>query len=295
MPYAMSDGVSLYFEETGAGTPIVFVHEFGADLREWEQQLRWFAREHRCVAFNARGYPPSDVPESVDRYGHQYVAADILAVMDEAGIAKAHIVGLSMGAYATLLFGLAHPERALSLVVAGVGSGAPKAHRAAFKEQSEQLAERFLSEDPAELAQALGLSATRVQLLVKDPLGWRQFVDHLSEHSPLGSALTLRGYQALRPSLFDLETELAACRLPTLLVVGDEDDPCIETNLFLKRTMATANLWMLPGTGHAVNLEEPAAFNDGVQRFLSAVDRACWKPRDPRASGGEALPVGKRP
>jgi pimeloyl-ACP methyl ester carboxylesterase len=178
--------------------------------------------------------------------------------------------------------------------VAGVGSGAPREHRAAFKEQSEAMAARYLAEGSAALAEGLGHGATRVQLLNKDPLGWKQFVEHHAEHSPKGSAYTLRRYQALRPSLFDYEKELAACKLPTLLVVGDEDEPCLDTNLFLKRAMPSAQLWMLPGTGHAVNLEEPAAFNAGVHAFLSAVDRGCWRPRDPRTIGADVMPVARR-
>ena len=294
MPHADSNGARLYYEDTGSGQPIVFVHEFGADLREWEQQVRWFSREYRCIRFNARGYPPSDVPASGELYGHEHAVADILAVLDATGIDRAHIVGLSMGAYATLLFGLRHPSRALSLVVAGVGSGAPREVRASFKVQAEALANRFLEEGSAAIAQEMGVAATRIQLLNKDPRGWQEFVEHLAEHSALGSALTLRHYQALRPSLFDFESALAACELPTLLVVGDEDDPCLETNLFLKRTMRSAKLWVLPGTGHAVNLEEPAAFNAGVQAFLSTVDRGRWQLRDPRASGGGALPAVSR-
>ncbi|MFA7505265.1 MAG: alpha/beta hydrolase [Burkholderiaceae bacterium] len=294
MPFIDSKGARLYYEETGSGRPIVFVHEFGADLRDWEPQLRWFAREYRCIAFNARGYPPSDVPESAELYGYEHSADDILAVLDGLGIDRAHIVGLSMGAYATLQFGLRHPSRALSLVAAGVGSGAPREQRALFKEQAEATAQRFLDEGSAAVAEEYALGANRVQFLNKDPRGWQTFKERLAEHSAVGSAHTLRQYQAIRPSLYDYEKELAALRLPILLIVGDEDEPCLDVNLFLKRAMPTAQLWMLPATGHAVNLEEPAAFNAGVQAFLSAVDRDCWRPRDPRASGSDALPMGKR-
>ncbi len=293
MPYVDSKGARLYYEEAGSGRPIVFVHEFAADLREWEQQVRWFSREYRCIAFNARGYPPSDVPDSADLYGYEHSADDILAVLDGLGIDRAHVVGLSMGAYATLQFGLRHPDRALSLVAAGVGSGAPYEHRALFKEQAEATAQRLLDEGWAGVAGDFALGANRVQLLAKDPLGWQLFKQHLSEHSAVGSAHTLRQYQAIRPSLYDYEQEFAALRVPTLLVVGDEDEPCLDVNLFLKRTMPTAQLWMLPATGHAVNIEEPADFNAGVQRFISSVDRGAWRPRDPRASGRDALPMGK--
>lgn len=295
MSYAQSDGARLWYDETGSGYPIVFVHEFGGDLRSWEQQVRRFSRDYRCVRFNARGYPPSDVPEQGSAYGQAHVADDIAAVMDALSLDKAHIVGLSMGAFATLHFGLRHPDRASVLVVAGVGSGSPREQREAFAEQCDQAAQRFLDDCSAAVARDMAMSATRIQLLNKDPLGWQEFVEHLGEHSPQGSALTLRNYQALRPSLYDLETQLAACEVPTLLIVGDEDEPCLEANLFLKRTMPTANLLMLPGAGHAVNLEEPAAFNDAVGAFLASVERGSWRARDPRAAvGGQVLPMAAR-
>lgn len=283
MPYAQSDSVKLYFEEAGRGYPIVFVHEFGSDLREWEQQLRHFSREYRCIAFNARGYPPSDVPDASESYGHIQAADDIAAVIRHIGADHAHVVGLSMGAYATLMLGIRYPHLARSLVVAGCGSGASHSHRASFKAHAEAMAVQFLTEGSASVAKALGLSATRIQLQNKDPRGWSEFVDHLGDHSATGSAMTLRQYQIARPSLYDLENELRTINIPVLLAVGDEDDSCLDVNLFLKRTISTSGLWMLPKSGHAINLEEPAAFNSTVSTFLSSVERGRWEPRDPRS------------
>ncbi len=144
MPYATaSDGVRLWYEEAGAGTPVVFVHEFGGDHRSWEPQMRFFSRRHRCVTFGARGYPPSDVPEDLESYSQEIAATDIVAVMDALAIPKAHVVGLSMGGFATLHLGLAAPGRALSLVVAGAGYGAEKQHEAYFRNVSLEVARQF--------------------------------------------------------------------------------------------------------------------------------------------------------
>jgi pimeloyl-ACP methyl ester carboxylesterase len=293
MPYAQSAGARLFYEETGSGYPLVLVHEFAADHREWEGQVRWFARDYRCIAFNARGYPPSDVPERDADYGEHHAIGDIAAVLRHLGIAKAHIVGLSMGAYAALRFGLAHPAMASALVVAGCGSGAPPAERETFKIASEAQAQRFLKDGSAVVAQSTGIAPTRVQLQNKDPRGWAEFVRHLGEHSSLGSALTLRNYQALRASLFDFKEEFARMRVPTLLVCGDEDEPCLDTNVFLKRAIPSAGLWMIPNTGHAVNLEEPALFNRIVGDFLAAVERGRWPLRDPRSLGGGSFGPAK--
>lgn len=286
MSYANADGVKLYVEETGTGYPIVFVHEFAADHREWETQVRYFSRSYRCITFAARGYTPSDVPEAEDAYHYTHLADDIAAVMRHAGVAKAHVVGLSQGAYATLMFGLRHPQMASALVAAGCGSGSVREQREEFMRTCEATSHRFVREGAAALAQEIGLAPSRVQLLNKDPRGWQEFVDHLSQHSATGSSLTMRNYQGKRPSLYDFAQQFAAMTIPTLVVVGDEDESCIEPSVFLKRTIPTAGLFVQPRTGHAINLEEPAVFNREVQEFFSAVERGTWGRRDPRAVVG---------
>jgi pimeloyl-ACP methyl ester carboxylesterase len=286
MPYAQADGARLYYEETGSGHPLVFVHEVFADCRDWELQARWFARSYRCIVFNARGYPPSDAPERDEDYRERQAIDDIAAVMRHLEIDRAHIAGLSMGAYTALRFGLENPDRTSALVVAGCGSGAPYGERQSFRTACEAQAERFLAEGSAVVAQTIGVAPARVQLHNKDPRGWADFVERLSQHSNVGSAFTLRNYQALRASLFDFKDDLARTRVPTLLMVGDEDEACLETNLFLKRTMPSAGLWVLPNTGHVINLEEPALFNRLVGDFLAAVERGRWPSRDPRSLGG---------
>lgn len=284
MPYANANGVKLYVEETGTGYPIVFVHEFAADHREWETQVRYFSRNYHCVTFAARGYPPSDVPEDAAAYNYTNFADDIAAVMKHIGVPKAHVVGLSQGAYAALVFGLRHPQLASAIVAAGVGSGSVRDQREEFRTMCAANAERFLKEGSAKMAEETGIGATRVQLQNKDPRGWQEFVNHLSEHSAKGSSLTMRNYQGERPSLYDFAEQFAAMRIPTLVISGDEDEPCLETSIFLKRTIPTAGLFIQPRSGHAINLEEPAAFNREVQEFLSTVERGRWGTRDPRAA-----------
>jgi len=277
MSFVNSDGVRLYVEETGAGNPIVFVHELGADHREWEAQVRWFSRFYRSITFNARGYPPSDVPADPSLYGLPFVVHDIAAVMKGLGIAKAHVVGLSMGAYAALHFGLMYPEMARSLVVAGVGSGSPPADRAAWISESEATARAYLEQGSPAVAEVTGRKPTRLQLLRKDPRAFEEFLSHLREHSAEGKARTILGYQARRPSLEDYKEQFSSLRIPVLLMVGDEDEPCLETTLWLKKTIPNAGLWMFPNSGHAINLEEPAAFNRAVEDFLLAVEHGRWQ------------------
>lgn len=283
MPFAEAKGARLYYEEAGSGYPLVFVHEFAGDYRCWEEQMRYFSRYYRCVAFNARGYPPSDVPADPGLYGQEFAADDIAAVIRHLGLPRAHVVGLSQGAFAALHFGMRHAELASALVLAGCGSGALKADRERFQRESRAKADQLEKEGIDKVALDMALAPSRVQLQNKNPRGFAEFVKQLAEHSSAGSAMTLRRYQAARPSLYDLSHEIAAVAIPTLILVGDEDEPCLEPSLFLKRTMASAGLWVFPKTGHALNLEEPALFNQVVRDFLATVELGKWMPRDPRS------------
>ncbi len=284
MPYVTApDGVRLYFEEAGSGVPVVFVHEFLGDIQAWEPQLRYFSRRYRTIAFNARGYPPSDVPQRAEDYSFEHQRAGILAALDGLQIARAHIVGLSMGAFATFYFGMRWPERALSLTLAGIGSGSGAETRAQFGRESEATAAGLLADGWVVNAGPRTLTPTRVQLRNKDPRGFAEFVEHVSRHSAQGSALTLQGYQALRPSLGDFTDEMARCTVPTLIISGDEDEPCLDASLMLKRHMPSAGLSFIPQTGHACNLEEPDLFNQMCERFFHQVESGQYRMRDPLA------------
>ena len=295
MPHATaSDGVKLYYEEVGSGTPVIFVHEFAGDLRSWESQVRFFSRSYRCIVYNARGYPPSDVPEDPERYSQAHARDDVIAVLDHLRIDRAHVVGLSMGGFATLHVGLAHPHRALSLVIAGCGYGAQPGEEESFRAECEAAAKGFEA-DPAAAFAKYALGPTRVQLQNKDPRGWREFADQLGGHSTRCAASTLRGVQKRRPRLYQLVDEMKRIAVPTLIMTGDEDEPCLEAGLLVKRSLPASGLAVLPKSGHAINLEEPAAFNRAVADFLAAVESGRWGPRDPRAvSGGGILGFAKR-
>jgi pimeloyl-ACP methyl ester carboxylesterase len=289
MPFASANGIKLYYEEAGQGLPLVFVHEFAGDHRSWQPQIRFFARRYRAIAFNARGYPPSDVPEDLRAYSQEQAAEDIRGLLDALGIARAHVCGLSMGGYATLHFGLRHPGRALSLVVAGAGYGSVHADRERFRQDAEVTARRFEHDGMAAAAEVYAKGPTRVQFMDKDPLGWREFHEHLKDGSAAGHARTLRGVQMTRPSILDLGRDLEKLEVPTLIVTGDEDDPCLEPAIFMKRTIPRSGLVVLPKSGHTINLEEPEAFNRAVLDFLTAVDADRWPRRNPLSQTGSAI------
>ncbi|HSV82769.1 MAG TPA: alpha/beta hydrolase [Ramlibacter sp.] len=273
MPFADAGGVRLYAESTGEGVPIVFVHEFAGDFRNWEPQVRFLSRSHRCITFNARGYPPSDVPEDESQYSQSHAVEDIASVMRHFGVARAHIVGLSMGGYATLNFGIARPEMALSLTIVGAGHGSDPDKRAEFLEGSTRMADALLARGMQEAMADYMKGPTRRRFAQKDSRGAAEFDRQIGEHSALGSALTTRGCQLRRPTIYELKDGMRRITAPALVIAGDDDDPCLEPALFMKRNIPDARLWIAPRTTHTVNLEEPDAFNRVVADFLADVDR----------------------
>lgn len=284
MAYATAeDGVRLYYEETGAGQTVIFVHEFAGDMRSWEPQLRHFGRTYRCIAYNARGYPPSDVPEQPASYSQARAADDIKAVLDAAGVDKAHIVGLSMGGFATLHFGFRHAAHARSLCVGGCGYGAEPEQRQRFQAEANTIANFITSNGMDKFAETYAYGPTRVQFENKDPRGFAEFKRMLAEHSAAGSANTQLGVQRERPSLYEFIDDMKKLAVPTLIITGDEDWPCLLPGVLMKQNIASSALAVMPNAGHTINIEDPDEYNRIVGDFLAQVESGRWPARDPRA------------
>ena len=278
-----SDGVNLYYEEAGGGTPVVFVHEFAGDYRTWEPQMRHFSRAHRCVTFSQRGYPPSDIPDDPARYGQEFARSDVVALMDALRIEKAHVVGHSMGAYTALHVGIKHPQRCISVTAAGCGWGslADPAARAAMRAQAAETSKMFMEKDMATAAAIYSDTPTRQTQKHKDPRGYAEFARMLAEHSARGHALTMAMLQAKRPTLWDMEADLKKFSLPLLIVVGDEDETCLDGSVFLKRTVPTAGLLVIPRSGHTITSEEPDAVNAALAELFTAAESGRWLAHKP--------------
>jgi 3-oxoadipate enol-lactonase len=284
MPIAVTrDNVRLHFEEAGEGTPIIFLHEFAADHTNWEPQMRYFSRGHRCITYSARGYTPSDVPASAEAYTYKHFYTDALAILDHLQIAKAHFVGLSMGSYSSLQVGLNAPERALSMTLAAVGSGSSLEDLKVFRQQCQANAEQFEKVGSAKVAEATREAPSRISFLLKDPRGHADFYNALARHDAKGSANTMRGFQGGRPSIYTMTEAVKKMPTPALIICGDEDENCIEPSIFLKKHLAAAGLAFFPKAGHVLNLEEPALFNETVERFITLVEAGRWPARDPRS------------
>jgi len=289
MTKARVNGVELYYEITGDGFPLVFCHEFAGDYRSWEYQARFFGKRFKVVAYNNRGYPPSEVPTDPEAYSEEIVREDLYQLLKHLNISKAHLVGLSMGGNLVLNFGFDHPEMCASLVVAGCGAGSTNRER--FHRDGRYVAERLEKDGIKVVAEFYSRGPTRVQFLRKDPRGWEEFREQFASHSAIGSALTLRGLQLRRPSIFSLEPKLDQLKVPTLLLVGDEDEPCIEPAVFMKRHIRRSGLFVFPQSGHTLNLEEPDLFNRILLDFFGMVEAGMWAERDPiSVPGAELLP-----
>ena len=280
---SVKDGTHLYYEEIGTGTPVVFVHEFAGDYRTWEPQVRHFTRSHRCVTFSQRGYPPSDIPTDPKRYGQDIARDDVIAVMDALQIEKAHVVGHSMGAYTALHVGMRHPQRCISLVAAGCGWGSTPdaAKREAMKAMAAEAGKMFAEEDIASAAAKYADAPMRQAFKHKDPRGYGEFARMLAEHSALGHSMTMLNLQLKRPTLWEMEAELKRLAVPLLVIVGDEDDLCLDGSVFLKRTVPSAALLVMPRAGHNITAEEPAAFNAALADLFAAAESGRWLAHKP--------------
>lgn len=270
MPDACVNGIRLHYSAVGDGVPLVFAHEFAGDGRSWDLQVRSLARRYRVITYHARGYPPSSVPEDASAYSQDIAVEDLAGLLRHLGIDSAHLCGLSMGASTVLQVGLRHPGMARSLIIAGCGTGSDDPEQ--FRRESLERAETIERDGMEAFATAYAEGPTRLPFRRKDPRGWTEFRDAFVRHSGLGSAGTQRGVQARRPPVYEYEAPLRRLAVPSLIVNGDTDEPCLLPGLFLKRAIPGSRMLVLPDTGHTVNLEEPDVFNRAALDFLTLVD-----------------------
>jgi len=279
MPHITTrDGVKIYYEEAGSGTPIVFIHEYAGDHRTWEPQIRFFSRSHRCITYSQRGYPPSDVPDDPDQYSQDHFRDDVIALMDALQLERAHIVGHSMGALTALHVGINCPECCLSVTAAGCGYGSSPDMKKVEEARSvsRETGKMFAAESMPVAAARYGDGPTRQTHKHKDPRGYAEFIKRLGEHSSRGHSLVMLNLQAKRPSLWEMEAELKKFSVPLLVLVGDEDEWCVDASVYLKRTVPTAGLCVIPRSGHTITSEEPAAFNAALADLIAAAEAGRW-------------------
>ena len=274
MPMASVNGVELYWEETGQGAPMVWVHEFGGDLRSWEPQVRYFSRRYRVITYNQRGYPPSTVPKNARDYSQVLLVEDLHRLLRQLDLGPVHLAGCSMGANVARDFTLAHPDKVRSLALVGAGAGSVR--REEFLQTQEAIASGLEREGMAARVRAFDTVPTRATFKAKDPRGFAEFLRQAGEHDVQACAHLAREVMSKRKTIFELEAELKALRVPTLILVGDRDTPCVEPSLVMGGWMPHAGLVVFPDCGHTPNLEEPSLFNLHVAEFLAAVEEGRW-------------------
>ncbi len=273
MPKFSSSGVSIYYEVTGNGFPLVLGHTYAGDYRSWEPQVRFFSRRYKVITYSARGYLPSQVPTDPEVYSQDQAVGDLYGLLRHLNIQQAYIGGLSMGGALALSFGIAQPEMCRALIISSAGSGTTNRDR--FLRETQERSDRLLSEGMEPVADCY----SSPQFKRKDPRGFEEFRQAYGGHSALGAALTLRGVQMKRPTVYDLEEKLRGLDVPALVMIGDEDEPCIEPAVFMKRHIPRCGLAVFPQSGHTINLEEPDLFNRTVLDFLTTVEAGRWDQR----------------
>jgi pimeloyl-ACP methyl ester carboxylesterase len=265
------DNVALYCESHGDGVPIVFVHELAGSYRAFDLQVAAWKDAWRCITFNARGYPPSDVPPSVESYSQDFAMRDIGAVMDGLDLADAHLIGVSMGSASVLQYAMRNPGRVRSITLTSIGSGADL-KPGEFAANMDVLASLALDKGMRVLAEHYSATPTRYRLKQKNPAEYETFIQQLADGSAPGITNTMRGVQSRRPPLYTHRDAIAALTVPVLIVLGEEDEPCVKPSHFLKEVLPGARLEVVPTTGHLVNVEEPALYNRLVMGFIEAVE-----------------------
>jgi pimeloyl-ACP methyl ester carboxylesterase len=262
------NGISLYYEVTGDGPPLVLVHGFACGLRTWDPQVRALARQWRVVTYDVRGHGISEAPADPAAYSQPISIADLRALMEHLQTGPAAVGGLSMGGNIALNFALAHPEMVTALIVADTGAGSDDAADwvATVHGLADDL-ERHGIEAFADTAMANPLFA---RYAAQGPAAERFIRSCLMTHPARGLAHTGREVLTKRPSLYALAAQLRALAIPTLLIVGEHDEPCVKVHRFLADTIPGARHVVIPGVGHLTNLEAPDAFNREVEQFLTS-------------------------
>ena len=251
MPKLDRDGVGIFYEDRGNGPAILLTHGYGATSRMWEPQTRALADRFRLIVWDIRGHGATDSPEDPGQYSEDASIADMAAILDACGVERAVIGGLSLGGYLSLAFHVRHPERVHALMLFDTGPG----YRSPYgREQWNALAERY-----ARGLEAKGLASLGSSAEVRDA----------QHRSARGLALAARGILAQRgPHVID---SLPHIRVPTLVLWGENDAAFVKPGEYMAAKIPGARRVVVPGAGHAANLDQPEAFNAAVADFVGGL------------------------
>jgi pimeloyl-ACP methyl ester carboxylesterase len=268
MPLVELEHIRLYYEEHGRGPALVLAHGHACGVRSWDPQLRGLTDQYRMIVYDARGHGLSDAPRELSAYSQQHMVDDLCGLMDHLGLRTAAVGGLSMGGNVALNFALAHPDRVSALILADTGAGSDNTARMLTRSlQGADVLESGGIEAYVDWAMSHPAFA---RFASRGPEQERFIRSCLMTNRAHGLALSTRGVQAQRPSIYVLEAQLRGLEMPVLLIVGEHDQACVPVHAFMGRTIPKATHHVLPGAGHLTNLETPEAFNRLVAEFLDA-------------------------
>jgi pimeloyl-ACP methyl ester carboxylesterase len=251
---ARLNGIEIDYEVTGRGRAVLMSHGYSATRRMWAGQHEALGDRYRLVTWDMRGHGQTDSPDDPARYSLDATVADMKALLDHLGIARAVIGGLSLGGYVSLAFYVAHPAMVDALVICDSGPGYRNA------EAREQWNERARAR-AAEL-EARGLDALDTRS--------REAREARTHHrSAQGLAHAARGMLAQKDAR--VIDALPGIRVPTLVVVGDRDEPFVAPCEYMAKKIPGARLEVIRDAGHSSNLDQPDAFNRVFVDFLDSL------------------------
>ena len=254
MAQATLNGIEIDYTVGGRGRPVILSHGYGATGRMWDGQRRTIGDRYRLITWDMRGHGLTESPDDPAQYSTERTVADIRALLGSLGVSRAVVGGLSLGGYMSLAFYFAHPEMVDALIICDSGPG--------YRNTDARSAWNQRAGDRAGTLESRGLEA----------LGGRspEVRDALGRHkSARGLAHAARGMLAQRDSR--VIDGLASIRVPTLVIVGDQDTPFLAPCEYMAKKIPGARLEVISGAGHASNLDQPEAFDRVLLRFLDSL------------------------
>ncbi len=251
MPHIDRDGVHIYYEVEGEGPAVLLTHGYGATLRMWDRQVEAFADRYHLIRWDMRGHGESDSPEDADAYSHEATVADMAAVLDACGVDRAVIGGLSVGGFLSLLFHLAHRDRVRALMLCGTGPG--------YKKDEPRARWNRFADKTARGLEERGLAA----------LGTSAEVRAAKHKSVQGLSHAARGILVQKDAR--VIESLPSIRVPTLLMVGGNDEPFLASTDYMAAKIPDSTKVIVDGAGHAPNIEKAELFNEALASFLESL------------------------
>jgi pimeloyl-ACP methyl ester carboxylesterase len=253
MPTALINDINIYYEDHGGGFPVLLSHGYSANGRMWAPQIEALCPRYRLITWDMRGHGQTDSPECVDQYSEDLTVADMHGLLEHLHIPQAVVGGLSMGGYMSLAFYLRHPEMVRALVLSDTGPGYRKDEA---RETWNKMAEARARDFEERGLEALGLGA-------------EVLVSALSHRSAQGLALSARGMLAMFGT--HVIDALPKVRVPTLVIVGENDQPFLAATDYMAAKIPGARKVVIEGAGHAANIERAEAFNAALLEFLDGL------------------------